>query len=71
MDSLAKIGGKTVEACTRKIWTKLCTTQLASKICWTGANGKFCLKTLTLNELVRGNTIKNSVLLLNYRFDFL
>ncbi|KAI4464005.1 hypothetical protein MML48_4g00010509 [Holotrichia oblita] len=51
--NLSKIGGKTVESTTRKIWSKLCTTQLASTICWTGANGKYCLKPLILNRLVR------------------
>ncbi|XP_018326699.1 uncharacterized protein LOC108737995 [Agrilus planipennis] len=50
---LSKIGGKTVESTTRKIWKRLCSTQLASKICWTGANGKYCLKNLTINNLVR------------------
>lgn len=54
MHNLSKIGGKTVESATRKIWSRLCTTELASTICWTGANGKYCLKPLTLNRLVRG-----------------
>ncbi|GJQ77369.1 hypothetical protein Trydic_g20775 [Trypoxylus dichotomus] len=53
VSNLSKIGGKTIESATRKIWNKLCTTQLASKICWTGANGKYCLKPLLLNRLVR------------------
>ncbi|XP_022914611.1 uncharacterized protein [Onthophagus taurus] len=50
---MGKIGGKTVEATTRKIWNKLCTTTLAAKICWTGANGKHCLRNMKLNNAVR------------------